>query len=48
MGGIWVLETLRISPAMATSIESRLWSMDDVVAPVDARFAKISGETLVG
>jgi hypothetical protein len=33
---------------MAVGIEKRLWSMEDVVAMMDARSAKISRETLVG
>jgi len=34
--------------AMAAGIENQLRSMEDVVALIDARSAKISGEALVG
>ena len=41
-------KTLRTSPAMAAGIEKRLWSMEDVVAMMDAQSAKIGRDTLVG
>src|SRR5436189_2407413 len=41
-------KTLRVTPAMAAGIADRLWSMEDVVAMMDARTAKVSRETLIG
>jgi len=43
-----VHKTLRISPAMAAEIESRLWSMEDVVRLIEVREDIRSGAALVG
>jgi len=43
-----VHKTLRMSPAMAAGIETRLWSMEDVVRLVERREDICSGAALVG
>lgn len=43
-----VHKTLRMSPAMASGIETRLWSMEDVVRLVEEREDLRSGALLVG
>jgi hypothetical protein len=41
-------KTLRMSPAMAAGIESKLWSMEDVVAMIDRREDIRTGRLVVG
>jgi len=43
-----VHKTLRMSPAMAAGIETRLWSMEDIVRLVERREDIRSGAALVG
>ena len=43
-----VHKTLRMSPAMAAGIETRLWSMEDVVRLIERREDMRSGALLVG
>ena len=43
-----VHKTLRMSPAMAAGVETRLWSMEDVVRLVERRKDIRSGAALVG
>ena len=44
---LWYNETLRPRPHGGRT-ESRLWSVEDLVAPIDSQSEKISGDTLVG
>ena len=45
-------QSLRITPAMAAGVTSKLWSLTDIVRVNEdwetARSLKISGETMVG
>ncbi len=43
-----VHKTLRTSPTMAAGIETRLWSMEDVVGLIEQREDLRSGAVLVG
>jgi IS1 family transposase len=41
-------KTLNTTPAVAAGITHRVWSMEDIVALVDAQSARVTGDTLVG
>jgi hypothetical protein len=41
-------KTLRTSPAMAAGIETRLWSMEDVIRLIEQREDLQSGALLIG
>jgi len=45
-------QSLRVTPAMATGVTPKLWSLTDIVRVIEdwevARSLKISGETMVG
>ena len=41
-------KTLRMTPAMAAGIETRLWSMEDVARLVERREDVRSGAALIG
>jgi hypothetical protein len=41
-------QSLRVTPAMAAGVTTKLWSIADMVQVIEDREAKISGALLVG
>jgi hypothetical protein len=41
-------QTLRVTPAMAAGVTTKLWSIADMVKVIDDHKAKVTGDTLVG